>query len=420
MKLLLVHQNSPGQYREIVHWLAAQGEHELVFLTQRNDTPPIDGVRVVQYESHHKIEKGAYALSKFWEEAAGNGYGAAVAAKQLAKEGFHPDLIVGHTGWGELTFLKQVWADVPIIGYFEYFYLAEGGLVGFDPDETVSEDCRFMMQARNVNNYVNLETVDVAMTPTQWQRDTFSKGFHEKMYVCHDGIRTERLSENPDASVYLRRLDRHVTKEDEIITFISRNMEPARGFHVFMRALPIIQKARPNARVILVGGNEVSYGAPSKHPNGFRGEMSDEVGHLIDWDRVHFVGKVPYLRLLDIIRISTCHTYLTKPFVLSWSLLESMGLGATIVASDTAPVREAITHGETGLLVDFFDHEALAEQIIDVLADPEKHEHLGPAARQHILENYDFETVCLPEHIGQMNRLLPRDKQIKIDTTLVS
>ncbi|MEX0284848.1 MAG: glycosyltransferase family 4 protein [Paracoccaceae bacterium] len=415
MKILFVHQNMPGQYREMVQWLAAQGEHELVFLTQRKDAPSIPGVRTVRYSTHHRPAQDAYGLSKVWEEASGAGFGAAMAARDLErKDGFKPDIVLGHTGWGELLFFKEVWKDVPILGFFEYFYRAKGGPVGFDPNDKVTDHTPFLLHARNAVPFANIHVVDKGTAPTMWQRDTFPPSFHDKMYVCHDGIRTDKLVPDRNVKLGLGRLDRELTREDEVFTYIARNMEHTRGFHVFMKALPEIQKARPNARVLILGGNDVSYGRKSKHQGGFRGEMEAQVGHLVDWDRVHFLGQVPYSKFCDVIRLSRCHIYLTMPFVLSWSLLEAMSMEATIVASDVLPVREAIEHGKTGMLVDFFDHEALAAQVSDVLAKPDDYAHLGPAARASVVERYDFLTRCLPEHVRQINALVPSDKHIKI------
>lgn len=414
MNLLFVHQNFPGQYRELFSWLTAQGGHEIVFLTQRKDVPEIKGARVVRYTAHHAPAQGAYALSQYWEECTGNGFGAAEACEALRTEGFRPDLIVGHVGWGELTFLKIVWPDVPILGFFEYFFLAKGGSVGFDPEFPASPHAPYIMHARNAVNFANIQTVDLGNSPTRWQRDTFPESFHPKLYVCHDGIRTDRLRPDPEASVPLNRLGRAVTREDEVFTYMARNMEPTRGFHVFMRALPHILDARPNARALIVGGNEVSYGKASGAQGGYRAEMEREVGDRVDWDRVHFLGRVPYAAYQSIIQVSRCHIYLTVPFVLSWSLLESMAMGATIVASDVAPVREAITHGETGLLVDFFQPERLAAQVADVLARPGTYAHLGPAARRHVVEHYDFRTRTLPVHLEKMNGLLPKAQRITL------
>ncbi len=405
MKLLFLHQNFPGQYRQLVDFLVAQGGHEIVFLTQRRGVPETPGLRVIRYAPHHRPAKDAYGLSRYWEECAGAGFGAAQAAAALKEEGFTPDVILGHVGWGELTFLKQVWEDVPIIGFFEYYFLAKGGSVGFDPEFPANAHTPFIMHARNAVNYINLETVDVGQSPTHWQKNSYPESFHSKIYTCHDGIRTDQLTPDPDASIELGRLGRAVTRDDEIFTYMARNMEPTRGFHVFMRALPHILKARPNARALIIGGNETSYGKESSAEGGYRAEMEREVGDAVDWSRVHFLGRVPFEDYQRIIQISRCHIYLTVPFVLSWSLLESMSMGATIVASDVAPVREAITHGETGLLVDFFQPEQLAAEVVKVLGSPADYAHLGPAARAHVVETYDFLTRCLPEHIAQINAL---------------
>ena len=413
MKLLFVHQNMPGQYRELIQWLAGQGDHQMVFLTQRRDAPDIPGVKTVIYRPHHRPAEGAYGLSKVWEEAAGAGFGAAMAARALEREdGFRPDLVLGHTGWGELTFFKEIWPDVPILGFFEYFYRAQGGPVGFDPEDPPNDHTPFLLHARNAVPFANIQTVDVGHVPTEWQKNTFPTAFHDKLQVSHDGIRTDRLGPDPTVSLGLGRLERPVTREDEIFTYMARNLERTRGFHVFMRALPAILDARPQARVLVIGGNEASYGTKSQHPGGLRGEMEAELGDRVDWSRVHMLGRVPYDKYCQIIQLSRCHIYLTMPFVLSWSLLESMAMQAPVVASDVAPVREAISHGETGLLVDFFDAGALADQVIDVLANPGAYAHLGPAARDHVRATYDFRTVCLPQRITQMNALVPAAKQI--------
>ena len=256
--------------------------------------------------------------------------------------------------------------------------------------------------------------MDLGHVPTQWQKNTFPDSFHSKFYTCHDGIRTDLLRPKPEVSLGLGRLGRPLTRDDEVFTYMARNLERTRGFHIFMRALPEILAQRPNARVLILGGNETSYGRKSGHEGGLRGEMEAEVGSDLDWDRVHFLGQVPYEKFCEIIQLSRCHIYLTMPFVLSWSLLEAMSMQATVVASDVAPVREAMSHGETGLLVDFFDPDALAAQVADVLASPEDYAHVGMAARAHVVEKYDFLTRCLPVHIARINSLLPAHKQLRV------
>ena len=414
MKLLFVHQNMPGQYREMIGWLAAQGGHQIVFLTQRKDPPKVQGVTSVTYRPHAPEVKSTYGLSRVWEESASSGYGAVMAARKLETEhGFKPDIVIGHAGWGELLFFKDLWSDVPVIGFFEFYYRMTGAMVGFDPSDPPNEHTPYLLRARNSVHCTSFDAVDRGTTPTQWQADRFPDYFKANFYVCHDGIRTDRLTPDPNVSLGLGRLEKPLTRADEVLTFVARNLEHARGYHIFMRALPRILQARPNARVLVIGGSDVSYGKKSQAEGGLRAEMEAEVGDQIDWSRTHFLGRVPYDSFCQILQLSRCHLYLSMPFVLSWSLLEAMSLQATIVASDVAPVREAVSHGDTGMLVDFFDPGAVADQVIDILANPGDYAHLGPAARAHVRDTYDFYTRCLPRHIEEINALVPKAAAIE-------
>lgn len=414
MKLLFVHQNMPGQYREMLHWLVARGQDEIVFLTQKQNAPRIPGVTTVRYAPHSRPERAAgYGLSAVWETAAAVGLGAVQAAQKLERDmGFRPDIVLGHTGWGELLFFKQLWPDVPVLGYFEYFYNLTGGMQGFDPEEKPGEFTPYLTRARNTVPFMNLDAVDLGQVPTLWQRDTYPEVFHDRLYTCHDGVRTDRLLPDPDAILKLSRLERPLTREDEVFTYVVRNLERARGFHVFMQALPEILEARPNARAVIVGGNETSYGPAHQQPGGLRAEMEREYGDRIDWSRVHFLGRVPYPDFIRIVQVSRCHIYLTMPFVPGWSLIEAMSMQATVVASDVAPVREILSHGETGLLVDFFDASALAQTVSSVLESPGDFAHLGRAAREQAVERYDFQTRCLPEHLRRIDSLLPAGRAL--------
>ena len=414
MKFLFVHQNMPGQYRELIAWLAAHNEHQVVFLTQKKDPPPFRNVTTVIYQPFPRESETGFGLSKIWEEATASGFGAVTAAEKLEKEhGFRPDIVIGHAGWGELLFFKDLWPDIPVIGFFEFYYRIKGGIVGFDPEDPPSDQAPYFLRARNAIHCTTLDAVDIATTPTRWQAEQFPDFFQDRFHICHDGIRTDLLRPDADVRLPFRRLGKTLTRRDEVFTFLARNLERARGFHIFMRALPAIQKARPNARVIVVGGNSTSYGKKVETPGGLRAEMEAEYGTQIDWSRTHFVGNLPYETYRQVIQISRCHLYLSMPFVLSWSLLESMSMQAPIVATDVAPVREVIQHGDTGMLVDFFDPDALAEQVVDVLANPSRYAHLGVNARAHVVEHYDFLTKCLPRHLDQINALVPRAKAIR-------
>jgi glycosyltransferase involved in cell wall biosynthesis len=264
---------------------------------------------------------------------------------------------------------------------------------------------------KNISNTLHFDLADAAISPTQWQADSYPAHFRKKITVIHDGIDTKMVAPNPKASIQMKTRsgeDLTLTRADEVVTFVNRNLEPYRGYHVFMRALPSILKARRKARVIIVGGNDVSYGAAPPEGKTWKDIFIAEVRPKIsdaDWSRVHFVGKLPYAHYLSLLQISTVHVYLTYPFVLSWSLLEAMSVGCTIVASDTAPVREVIQHKKTGLLVDFFNSKQIAEATIELLSEESKRLKLSQTARKTLVKSYDLAKVSLPAQLEWVNKI---------------
>lgn len=415
MRILFIHQNFPGQYRLLVEWLRSRGEHEIVFVTRRKAVPKVNGITFVRYKPHRTPRENSYTLSKEFESNVGAGYGVALVCEELKQNGFVPDIVIGHTGWGELLFVKDIWPDVPLIGYFEYFHISKGGLLGFDPEFTNKGKVRpFIVRARNAANYMSVATVDLAHCPTRWQLDTYPKEMHHRFYRCHDGIRTDKLRPAPDATLELDQLDRTFSRDDEVLTYVGRSLEPVRGFHIFMRSLPKILEARPNAHVLIAGREGRSYSEGKVPEGGYRASLEKELGDNLDWSRVHFLGELKYPEYVKLLQLSRCHTYLTVPFVLSWSLLEAMSLGTTIVASDTAPIREVLSHGRNALLFDYFSPDELADRVIDVLGNPDEFAHLGEQARKDVVANYDFLTKTLPIHISRINSLVPKEKHIKL------
>jgi glycosyltransferase involved in cell wall biosynthesis len=408
VNILFVHQNYPGQYKHLLRWLAASGEHRIVFLTQRQNLPDAADHRIIRYEPAHRAGEDAYALSKDFETCAAAGLKVAHICRGLDREGFRPDIVIGHAGWGETLFLKEVWPDVPVLAYFEYFYSAVGGAVGFDPEYPISDQMPLIMAARNATQWVALGSCDAGQTATRWQFNRYPKPFQERITVAHEGVDTSELRPDPAVELGLGRLDRPLTRADEVVTYVARNLEPARGFHTLMRALPAILARRPSARIIIIGGEEISYGRKSGHPGGYKAELMAEVGDRVDWTRVHFLGRVPYDGFRRVMQVSRCHVYLSVPFVLSWSLLEAMAMEATIVAADTSAIREVVEDGVNGRLVDFLNPRQLADTVCEVLATPSDFTALGTAARATVARNYDLNRVCLPAQARLINSLLPK------------
>ncbi|WP_245239635.1 glycosyltransferase [Methylobacterium variabile] len=380
MRVLFVHQNFPGQYRHVAPALAARPGTEVVALGI-NPAPPLPGVRHLRYAVAGRSSPGIHPLAASFETAVLRAEAAARAARALKAGGFHPDVICGHSGWGETLFLKDVWPGARLLTFAEFFYGASGADTGFDPEFPSPEGDALRIRARNAAQLVAFEASDRLVSPTAWQASRVPAAFRDRLSVIHDGIDTDLLRPDPGARIALGRDGVSLGPDDEVVTFVNRNLEPYRGYHSFMRALPEILRRRPRARAVIVGGSDTSYGAKPPEGRTWREIYLDEVRSALDLSRVHFVGKVPYRDYVDLLRISAAHVYLTYPFVLSWSMLEAMALGCCIVGSATPPVEEVIRHGENGLLVDFFSAPAIAEAVVSVLADPGAAAPLRAAAR---------------------------------------
>ena len=431
MKLLFVHQNFPAQFKHLSASFAADQNNTVVaILTSGIDGTHLageslirkistgqtetkyevywKGVKLVQYKISRDLSDDIHPWISSVEAKAIHGEAVFRSACKLRDEGFEPDAIIAHPGWGESLFLKDVWPDVPLGIYCEFFY--NGADAVFDPEFlNLDEDILPLRRMKNASNFINMYMADAGLSPTRWQANTFPDPFcSEKISVIHEGIDTHSVV--PARSAWIKLNNELVLRyNDEVITFVSRNLEPYRGYHIFMRALPAILHKCPNARVIIVGGESIGYGKPPPKGKTWKSVFVDEVRTRIDdadWKRVHFVNKIPYNIFIHLLQISSIHIYLSYPFVLSWSLLEAMSAGCAIVASDTEPVREVIEHNKTGKLFNFFDAKALANEVHALLNAPKERKRFGKAARAFICQNYDLKTICLPKQIEWVKKLV--------------
>jgi glycosyltransferase involved in cell wall biosynthesis len=407
MNILFIHQSFPGQFKFLAPELVRLGHKVRVLMPRKGERTVWKGVEVLPYRIERRSTDGIHPWLIDFESKTIRGEACYLAALALRDEGYEPDVIVAHPGWGESLFLKDVWPRAKLGIYCEYFYHAEGGDVGFDPEFSVprkGEECRLRLMG--LHYLLQFDAADAALSPTQWQANTFPEPFRRRITVVHDGIDTDAIAPDPDATFAL---DDHVlTRQDEVITFVNRNLEPTRGFHIFMRALPQILKQRPRARVLIVGATGNGYGARAPAGRSWKDVVLDEVRPQIDdadWERVHFLGQIPYPRFVKLLQVSTVHVYLTYPFVLSWSVLEAMSAGCAMVASDTAPLREVIRDGQTGRFVDFFDVRGLADAICALLDDPAERKRLGDNARAFARAHYDL-AVCLPQQVAWVEGLM--------------
>jgi glycosyltransferase involved in cell wall biosynthesis len=405
MRLLFVHQNFPGQYVHLARHYAADKANELVAIADSANKRS-NLIRTIRYSLPGKSAQRASDMAGTFVDHMARAEVVAVEAEKLRQNGFDPDVILGHFGWGETLFLKDVWPRAKLLVYAEFFYGNGDADTNFDP-EFPADALRARMRNRGRNGSLALALVsaDRAMAPTQWQRRQFPSELQQKIEVVHDGIDTDNVRPDPSARVTLKRQGVVLRAGDEVVTFVNRNLEPYRGYHIFMRALPKILAERPNARAIIIGGDGVSYGQSPPKGRKWRNVFLRKVKHLIDFSRIHFVGTVPYDVYRQVLQVSSAHVYLTYPFVLSWSMLEAMAAGCLVIGSDTAPVREMIQNQENGLLVDFFNPDALAGQVIDALSHPVRYHRLREAARRTIVEGYDLKRICLPRQTRLVDRL---------------
>ena len=409
MNILFIHQNFPGQFKFLAPALVRQGHNVVAMTMQKTDAQHWQGVKLVPYSASRGTTANIHPWVSDFETKAIRGEACFKAALQMKQQGFSPDVIIAHHGWGESLFLKEVWPQARLAIYCEFFYHPTGADVGFDPEfpaKDPGDACR--LRLKNLNNLLHFEVADAGLSPTHWQASTFPQPFRSRITVVHDGIDTQAVAPNPHVKLTLNG-NLNMTKGDEVITFVNRNLEPYRGYHIFMRALPEILKRRPNARVLIVGGDDVSYGTRPENGQKWKDIFATEVRSQIsdaDWSRVHFLGNIPYQYFIPLLQLSTVHVYLTYPFVLSWSLLEAMSAGCAIVASDTQPLHEAITHNETGRLVNFFDPQALAQQVCELLDRPQERQRLGANARAFAQQHYDLKSVCLPRQLVWVNDLI--------------
>jgi glycosyltransferase involved in cell wall biosynthesis len=403
LKFLFVHQNFPAQFVHILRHLVAAKRHEVVFISEPNANEMM-GVRKVPYahpdldikETHiaaRELDNGVRRAEAVYRTAAG-----------LKHLGYSPDIIIGHHGWGEMLNLRDLWPDVPMLGYMEFYYQHDKADVGFDP-EFPGHSLDFpRIRAKNAINHIALNLGGVGQTPTRWQLSTYPAWAQQNIELICEGVDLDICSPDPGAAKKSLQIgDMAIGPTDKFITYVSRDLEPYRGFHIMMRALPDLMGARKDLKVVMIGGDGISYGSAPHQGGNWREVMLAEVGKHIDPARVIFPGRVPYSTYLAALRRSDAHVYLTYPFVASWSLREAMAVGCPVIGGDTEPVREFVTHGENGLLTPCLEPRTLARTILGLLEDKALTRRLRQNAR-----GYAERHLRMADYLDQYCQLIAR------------
>ena len=386
MRILFLHQNFPGQFPHIASHLV-NTEHQVLAISQSQARGLSDVQRVV-YKPSRTTTKGIHHYLAGAESSILNGQAVARTMQALKQKGFIPDAVIGHAGWGETLYVKDVFPETQLINYLEFYYHATGADTGFDPEFPNEPDDTLRIRTKNITNLLSLDSCDAGISPTNWQKSQYPLEYQSKISVIHEGVNTNIVKPNPDAIVTLPN-GIVLSSKDKVVTYVARNLEPYRGFHIFMRALEDICQRQPDCHVLIIGADEVSYGRRMKNGETYRDLMLREV--YIDENRVHFLGRLPYDKFLNVLQISSAHVYLTVPFVLSWSMLEAMAVGCLVVGSDTPPVREVIEHEKNGLLVDFFSPTSIADAVDLAINKPLSMKKMREAAQKYINEHYPIE-----------------------------
>ena len=402
MKFLFVHQNFPGQYLHIVRHLAAAKQHDVVFITEPNGTW-ISGVRTAPYPKPRAAAAEAHAAARELDAAVRRADAVARTAANLKQLGYEPDIIIGHHGWGELLNIRDVWPDAPLLGYLEFFYRIDGVDVGFDPEFPILAAEHPRIRAKNAVNLLALSLGADAQTPTRWQLSTYPDWAHPFITLLPEGVNLDVCKPNAQARRRNLTIGKAVIKPgDRLVTYVARDLEPYRGFHVMMRAVPHLLRARKDIRVVMVGADGISYGTPPAEGT-WRQKLLAELGDGIDPARVLFPGRLEYQAYVALLQRSDAHVYLSYPFVASWSLREALAAGCVVIGSDTPTVREFVSHGQNGLLVPFFDTKGLADTVLRVLEDATLARGLREGARR-----YAEKHLAMSDYIAGYEKLIGR------------
>jgi glycosyltransferase involved in cell wall biosynthesis len=401
MRVLFLHNNFPAQYKHVAAALAADPANEVVAgsLDNKKNLP---GVTKHIYKPQREPSKSIHHYLRSTEAAVLDGQGVLRMCAELRKNGFIPDLVCGHSGWGTTIYIKDVFPEARLLTYFEWYYNARNSDVDFVNKQLGYEDlCR--VRTRNLPILMDLAHCDWGLCPTSYQLSQIPRVFHSKLSQLHDGVDTDFFAPSDSVGFDIPELNLHLTREAEILTYATRGMEPYRGFPQFMQAVEILQKRRPNLRVVIAGTDRVAYGKKLPEGESYKGKALEELKDL-DHSRLHFVGHLPFDLYRNLLQLSSVHVYLTIPFVLSWSLLEAMSAGCLIVGSDTLPVRELIEDGRNGLMTDMNNIDALADRIEEALDRRDSLAHIRANARQTILDRFALRDL-LPRHLQLMRDL---------------
>lgn len=400
MNILFIHRSFPAQFKYIATLLSLDTNNNVIFLTADKELE-IDGITKLVYTPKNQFERSTNPYLQNLEDAIIHGQAAAGVLLEMKHRDIKPDLIFSFSGWGTSVFIKDIFPNVPLLTYFEWYRDTKN--LEFDLDGIpIDEATRGLLRCNNTHVLMSLNSCDAGISPTLWQKSQFPKEYQDKIKIIHDGIDTNYYMPDKNAKLSIKSENLEFTKDDEIITYGTRGMEPCRGFPEFMKAVNKLLEKRPNTHFV-IAGDDISCYSENNTNESYKELMFKELD--FNMNRVHFVGKLPIEEYRKFLQISSAHVYLTQPFVLSWSMLEAMATGCCVIGSNTEPVLEVIEDNINGLITEHSNIDDLVAKIEYALDNKDKMEKIRGNARNTIIEKYDI-SKTLPKQMALIHSLI--------------
>ena len=404
MHAMFIHPNFPAQFGHIAAYLTQEKGWECTFVTSIDTTQ----MKVPFRHCNYRVKPGPLpkvfynpgTLQELLEHAL------AVYRGLRSHPEIRPDVVVGHMSYGTMLYLRNLY-DCPFVGYFELlpppFWSKE---LALRPEFPPTEAARLSNATYHTFTYLHLHMCDAGYTPTHFQYQTCPRELQYKLRVIFDGVDCELFCRHTLPRPFTFH-GRTIGPQTRVVTYVSRGLESARGFDIFMKVAQRLTRELDDVLVLVAGDDRTNYG----HEKPYIGNQSFKDYVLsqdqYDLSKIQFLGRIPLKDLPILYSLSDLHIYLTTPWVLSWSMMQAMASGCVVLGSATPPVEEVLQHEVNGLLAGFYDVERLSSLALAVLKDPQQYRPLGDAARQTILQRYE-KRLCVEQLVAYFQEVMER------------
>ena len=376
MHLLLIHQNFPGQFRDLAPTWLTSG-HQVTAIGSTAEAPTglqWQGLRYLQYQ----FEQEPSQLER--------GLAVAELVQQLIDQVCPPDLVMSHSAWGEALCLKRVCRDLPLISYPELWGNPRSLGFGFDQSlDGLVPDAKNFSSANLIAELALLQS-SAAVVASRCQLLSFPKSLQQRLTLLPEGVDLQRIKPDPSACLAIPELGLEFKAGQPLVTFISRDLEPLRGLGQLLQAWPLVSQTLPEAQLVLVGNRGQGYSLQQPKGQDHLADALEQLPYQVNLEHIHYLGPLPHAEMLKLLQCSACHVALSYPYTLSWSVLEALACAAPVVSNPDSPIAlELGKEAEEALaLVPFNDVASLASRIIELLLHCECARTIGASGRSWI------------------------------------